>query len=170
MFTGNQPTRVDKKGRLKVPAAFKRVIDEKYGTEFYITSLDGKVAQVYPLEEWRRIEHRLSFAKKQFYDRVNYYGEAVKMDGRNRLLIPQLLREAAQLNGEVAVTGNLTHLIVRNVEAFRTEERPSDPDSAAPVPSPLKPKPHLRSGAIALAELTHPDDGFTEMRAKRIPK
>ena len=38
--------------RLKVPAEFKRVIDEKYGTQFYITSLDGKVAQVYPFEEW----------------------------------------------------------------------------------------------------------------------
>ncbi|PYX46476.1 MAG: division/cell wall cluster transcriptional repressor MraZ, partial [Acidobacteria bacterium] len=43
MFRGNHPTRVDEKGRLKVPAEFKRVIDEKYGTQFYITSLDGKV-------------------------------------------------------------------------------------------------------------------------------
>ncbi|HEV8524172.1 MAG TPA: division/cell wall cluster transcriptional repressor MraZ, partial [Terriglobales bacterium] len=42
MFRGNHPTRVDEKGRLKVPAEFKRVIDEKYaGNEFYITSLDG---------------------------------------------------------------------------------------------------------------------------------
>ena len=30
MFRGNHPTRVDEKGRLKVPAEFKRVIDEKY--------------------------------------------------------------------------------------------------------------------------------------------
>jgi len=29
------------------PAEFKRVIDEKYGTQFYITSLDGRVAQIY---------------------------------------------------------------------------------------------------------------------------
>ena len=36
---------MDEKGRLKIPAEFKRVIDEKYGTQFYITSLDGKVAQ-----------------------------------------------------------------------------------------------------------------------------
>ena len=56
MFRGNHPTRVDEKGRLKVPAEFKRLIDEKYGTQFYITSLDGKVAQVYPFEEWQRIE------------------------------------------------------------------------------------------------------------------
>ncbi len=38
MFRGNHPTRVDEKGRLKVPAEFKRHIEEKYGTKFYITS------------------------------------------------------------------------------------------------------------------------------------
>ena len=48
MFRGNAPTRVDEKGRLKVPAEFKRVVEEKYGRKFYITSLDGRVAHVYP--------------------------------------------------------------------------------------------------------------------------
>jgi len=63
-------------------------------------------------------------------DRVNYYGQMVEMDGQGRLLIPQLLREAAQLKGEVAVTGNLTHLVVRNLEAYRTEieEQPFTPE------------------------------------------
>ncbi len=127
MFRGNHPTRVDEKGRLKVPAEFKRVIDEKYGTQFYITSLDGKVAQAYPFEEWERIEQKLAGlstfnpTKKKFLDRVNYYGQMVEMDGQGRLLIPQLVRDSAQIKGEVAVLGNLTFLIVRNLEAFRQE-------------------------------------------------
>ena len=127
MFRGNHPTRVDDKGRLKVPAEFKRVIDEKYGTQFYITSLDGRVAQIYPFEEWERIEQRLASlstfnpTKKKFLARVNYWGQQVEMDGQGRLLIPQLLREKAVIKGEVAVTGNLTHLVVRNLEAYRTE-------------------------------------------------
>jgi len=127
MFRGNHPTRVDEKGRLKVPAEFKRVIDEKYGTQFYITSLNGKVAQVYPFEEWERIEQKLAGlstfnpTKKKFLDRVNYYGQMVEMDGQGRLLIPQLVRDSAQIKGEVAVLGNLTFLIVRNLEAFRQE-------------------------------------------------
>ena len=113
MFRGNHPTRVDEKGRLKVPAEFKRVIDEKYGQQFYITSLDGKVAQVYPFEEWERIEQKLAGlsnfnpTKKKFLDRTNYYGQQVEMDGQGRLLLPQLLREAAQIKGEVAVLGIL---------------------------------------------------------------
>ena len=127
MFRGNHPARVDEKGRLKVPAEFKRVIDEKYGNQFYITSLDGKVAQVYPFEEWERIEQKLAGlstfnpTKKKFLDRVNYYGQMVEMDGQGRLLIPQLVRDSAQIKGEVAVLGNLTFLIVRNLEAFRQE-------------------------------------------------
>ena len=127
MFRGNHPTRVDEKGRLKVPAEFKRVIDEKYGQQFYITSLDGKVAQVYPFEEWERIEQKLAAlstynpTRKKFLNRTNYYGQVVEMDGQGRLLIPQILREAAQLRGEVAVLGNLTYLEVRNLEAFRKE-------------------------------------------------
>jgi MraZ protein len=104
-----------------------RVIDEKYGTQFYITSLDGKVAQMYPFEEWERIEQKLAAlstfnpTKKKFLSRVNYYGQVVEMDGQGRLLIPQLLRESAQIKGEVAVLGNLTYLEVRNLEAFRKE-------------------------------------------------
>ena len=127
MFRGNHPTRVDEKGRLKVPAEFKRVMDEKYGQQFYITSLDGKVAQVNPYEEWERIEQKLASlptfnpTKKKFLDRVNYYGQSVEMDGQGRLLMPQLLREAAQIKGEVAVVGHLNHLEVRNLEAFRRQ-------------------------------------------------
>ena len=129
MFRGNHPTRVDEKGRVKVPAEFKRVIDEKYGNQFYITSQDGKVAQVYPFEEWERIEQKLAAlstynpTKKKFLNRVNYWGQTVEMDGQGRLLMPQLLRDAAEIKGEVAVTGNLTYLEVRNIKAYEQKVR-----------------------------------------------
>ncbi len=127
MFRGNHPTRIDEKGRLKVPAEFKRLIDEKYGDKFYITSVDGKVAQVYPMEEWERLEEKLSRlsnfnpTKRKFLDRANYYGQAVEMDNQGRVLMPALLRDAAQLKAEVAVLGHLNHLQVRNAEEFRKE-------------------------------------------------
>jgi MraZ protein len=125
MFRGNHPTRVDEKGRLKVPAEFKRDIDEKYGQQFYITSRDGRIAEIYPYEEWQKIEEKLATvsnfnpAKKKFLDRVNYYGQMVEMDSQGRVLIPQILRESAEVKGDVLVFGNLTFLEVRNAEAFR---------------------------------------------------
>ena len=136
MFRGNHPTRVDEKGRLKVPAEFKRLIDEKYGAQFYITSLDGKVAQVYPFEEWQRIEEKLAKlsnfnpTKKKFLNRTNYYGQLVEIDGQGRVLIPALLRETAGIQGEVAVVGNLTYLEVQSIEAYKKdiEENPFTQD------------------------------------------
>jgi len=136
MFRGNHPTRVDEKGRLKVPAEFKRLIDEKYGTQFYITSLDGKVAQVYPFEEWQRIEEKLAKlsnfnpTKKKFLNRTNYYGQQVEIDGQGRVLIPALLRDSAEIKGEVAVVGNLTYLEVQSIEVYKKdiEENPFTSD------------------------------------------
>src|SRR5438094_7596756 len=125
MFRGNHPARVDEKGRLKVPAEFKRLIDERYGTEFYITSRDGKVAEIYPVEEWRKIEEKLARlsnfnpSKKRFLNKVNYYGQMVEMDGQGRVLLPQILREAARLKGEVAIYGNLIYLEVRSMEVSK---------------------------------------------------
>ena len=81
MFRGNHPTRVDEKGRLKLPAEFKRRVDELYGPQFYITSMDGKRAQVYPLKEWEQIE--ASLAKMSPMDPVTE-----EVSGRNELLRP----------------------------------------------------------------------------------
>jgi hypothetical protein len=44
----------------------------------------------------------------------------------------------------------------------------NDPD--APVSAPLKPKPHPRSGAIALPEPDDPDDAFAKTEPVRISK
>src|SRR6202051_3824055 len=127
MFRGNHPTRVDEKGRLKIPAEYKRVIDEKYAQKFYITSQDGVVAQVYPFEEWERIEQKLAAlstynpTKKKFLNRTNYYGQVVEMDGQGRLLVPALLRDSAGIKGDVAVLGQLSFLEARNMEAFQQE-------------------------------------------------
>ena len=125
MFRGNHPARVDEKGRLKVPAEFKRLIDEKYSLAFYITSRDGTVGEIYPMEEWQKIEEKLAKlsnfnpSKKRFLNKVNYYGQMVEMDAQGRLLVPQILRQAAAIRGEVAVYGNLTYLEVRSLEVSR---------------------------------------------------
>jgi len=93
MFRGNHPTRVDEKGRLKLPAEFKRRVDELYGAQFYITSRDGREAEVYPLKEWEKIEAKLALvpdmnpSKRKFLDRVNYYGQTAEMDAQGRLLV-----------------------------------------------------------------------------------
>ncbi len=127
MFRGNHPTRVDEKGRLKLPAAFKVQIDEQYGEKFYITSKDGKTVEIHPLEEWEKFEAKLALipnfnpAKKKLLNRLNYYGQQVRMDEQGRVLLPQILREEASVLGEVVVFGMETHLEVANHDRFRQE-------------------------------------------------
>jgi MraZ protein len=130
MFRGNHPARVDEKGRLKVPTDFKRLCDENYGTSFFITSMDGARAEIFPMQEWEKIEAELAKqsgpAKKRFLDVTNYYGQVVEMDAQGRLLIPQHLREKAGLVGDAAVLGLQNHLAVVNdaKQSARLAEEP----------------------------------------------
>ena len=121
MFRGNIPARVDEKGRLKLPADFKRWFDDVYGPQFYITSKDGESAEIWPLKEWEKVEELLALApssgaKQRFLNVTNYYGQVVEMDSQGRLLLPQLLREKANLKGDVAVLGQNKKLVVINDE------------------------------------------------------
>jgi len=133
MLRGNYPARVDEKGRLKVPAPFKGELEQDYGRQFYITSLDGRSAWIYPLEEWNKIEEKLQGApsfnetRRKFLYRTNYYGQVVEMDNQGRVLIPALLRESAAMKGDVAVLGQLTQLEVWNNERFVKEHIEENP-------------------------------------------
>ncbi len=124
MLRGNYTARLDPKGRLKVPTAFRRYIEEKYGAEFYVTSLTGEAARLYPLPEWEAIEQRLALlpsmdpARRKFLERTNYYGQQTSMDAQGRVLIHPLLRRSANLLGEVAVLGYLSYLEVWDRERF----------------------------------------------------
>ena len=124
LFRGNHPSRVDEKGRLKLPAEFKRRVDEVYGPMFFITSTDGKRAQIYPLKEWEEIEALLKKmspmdpVRRKYQDVTNFYGQMAEMDAQGRLLIPQKLRELAKVTGDVEVLGSQTLLEVVNSEVF----------------------------------------------------
>ena len=124
MLRGNAPATIDEKGRLKIPAAFRAYIEESWGSDFYITSLSGDSMLVYPLPVWQEIEERLARlpslnpTKKKFLDRTNFYGQVTSADKSGRILIPTLLRESAEMSGEVAVLGYLDHLDIWNHKKF----------------------------------------------------
>ncbi len=126
MLRGSFTATIDDKGRIKIPASFKRHLEQHYGNaDFYVTSLDGECARIYPLIEWEEIENKLALlpmmdpAKRRFLDRVNYYGHVQAMDANGRILIHPLLRGAAELLGEVTVFGYLTYLEIWSADRFR---------------------------------------------------
>jgi len=124
MFRGNCPTRLDEKGRLKMPADFKHEIDRSYDGQFYITSFDGAVIKLYPLKEWELFEKKILSqsnsrrALEKFTDTTSYYGQTVEMDAQGRLTIAEWLRNKFGLKGEVAVVGKMDHFEIRIWEDF----------------------------------------------------
>ena len=136
MLRGNAPATIDEKGRLKIPSIFRADIDESWGSDFYVTSLSGESVLVYPLPVWQEIEERLAKlpslnpTKKKFLDRTNYYGQLTSTDKSGRILIPPVLRESAEMTGEVAVLGYLDHLDVWNHKRFlgRIKDQPFTED------------------------------------------
>jgi len=132
MFRGSAPAKIDDKGRLKVPTDFRRAIEERYGPELFVTSVEGESALLYPLPVWEEIEARLGSmastdrVKARFLERVSYFGQQSRLDNQGRLLIPQILRESAGMSGEVVVSTHLDHLVVWNRDRFarRLEQQP----------------------------------------------
>lgn len=120
MLRGNHPARVDDKGRLKVPNGFRSIIESHFGPELFVTSVTGEYVRLYPMAVWLEIERKLaavpstSPAKQRFLDRVNFFGQVATMDRQGRVLLPQILREPAAMQGEVAVLGLQNHLAVWN--------------------------------------------------------
>jgi len=136
MFRGSAPAKIDEKGRLKIPTDFRRVIEERYGPDLFVTSVMGDAALLYPLPVWEEIEARLAAmpstdrTKTRFLERVSYFGQQVRLDTQGRLLLPQILREAAAMSGDVVVSAHLDHLVVWNHERFvaRLEQQPFTED------------------------------------------
>ncbi len=54
----------------------------------------------------------------RYLERVNYFGQQTRLDVQGRILLPQILRESAGMNGDVVVSGQLDHLVVWNHERF----------------------------------------------------
>lgn len=127
-FIGNPKTKLDERGRLKMPAEFKAFIERKYGkdfTSFYITSREGKDAEIYPMPEWQRHLAKIFAmpkslpARKKLLERYNLYGDRAEMDPQGRVLMPEELRNAGLVNVEVKVSGEGSFLRVTSLQVLR---------------------------------------------------
>jgi len=138
VFRGHEITRIDDKGRLKVPNVFRSFLESKYGRDVFLTSLSGEDVRIYPMPVWTNIEEKLGKmpsthpSRLRFLDRVNYYGQGAELDAQGRLLIPARLRETATMNGDVDVLGQYDYLNVWNHDRFvmKLQREPYTDDDA----------------------------------------
>ncbi len=100
MFNG----RLDEKGRLKVPTDIQTYLDRFEEKKFFVTSIDGITAQIYPITSWREQQEKLTngeipakIAKRIMFSAMDFGGEAT-MDSQGRITLNPELRTALDMN------------------------------------------------------------------------
>ena len=112
-FIGDYTCRVDEKGRVTLPSAFKKQMDSVSGDRFVVKKdIFEKCLVLYPFDEWERqnrmIRERINPYNKEHnkFLRNFYRGTAeLTLDGNSRLLIPRRLLDLVEASREVIMAG-----------------------------------------------------------------
>lgn len=116
-FRGGFPATIDVKGRVKLPAKLREQLEGDYGREVFVCSFFPHELRIYPLAVWEVIEERLlgkpamKPAVLKLIERVNY-GQLLELDDHGRIIVPVLLREMVEVDGEVVISGRINHLAI----------------------------------------------------------
>lgn len=107
MFLGEYQHSLDIKARVIIPAKFR----EELGTKFVATKGFDRCIFLYPMSEWKIIENKirtLPLAKPEVlkFTRVFFSGASeLEIDKQGRIVLPQNLREYANIEKELIVIG-----------------------------------------------------------------
>ena len=110
-FIGSYECKADIKGRIMLPAALKRQLNNSLDKGFVIKrAVFNKCLEVYPLNQWENLMDRVNklnrFNKKNndFIRRFTAGVKFVEIDATGRVLIPKDLTNYAKISKEVVVS------------------------------------------------------------------
>lgn len=107
-FVGSYTHQMDDKGRVSLPASFRR---EAADQRFVLFPAYPPALTLYPEQSWMEVERRLSELQsknpesRMFVLSVMSSAVEVTPDAQGRILIPARLKEIAQLDGQVTLVG-----------------------------------------------------------------
>jgi len=113
-FIGCYQHAVDDKNRLMIPRRLRdRLEEEREGVGFYITRGLEKCLAMFTPTEWEKMERELDVSREEFRNTDTrkfmrqFYGNAeyVAMDKQGRILLPERLKELAELKRDVVLVG-----------------------------------------------------------------
>ena len=115
-FTGEYNYSIDQKGRLNVPAKFRKALDPKNDNTFVITRGFDPSLIVYPLIEWKKVEQQLLLLSsirnkdRSFVRSIVRYATIAKYDSQGRIQIPDLLLDYGKIKKEVSIIGMINKI------------------------------------------------------------
>jgi MraZ protein len=135
---GRFPGRLDDKGRIKLPAAFTQFFQSLPETKMFLTSLDRRIASLYPIAEWRTNEKFFDEfqdnpeAAENIAFNANDLGADVEMDGQGRITVhPELRRELKMEGTELHLTTYKGHVQIMTEELYQQQKRAATANTAA---------------------------------------
>ena len=133
MFMGEYNHTIDAKGRLIIPSKFREIL----GDAFVVTKgLDGCLF-VYDNEEWKRFEEKLRslpITNKEARQFVRFFlagATEAEVDKQGRILIPNVLREFAEITKDVVLVGVGSRIEIWSRERFEETASFEDMDEIA---------------------------------------
>ena len=133
MFMGEYNHTIDAKGRLIIPSKFREIL----GDVFVVTKgLDGCLF-VYDNEEWKRFEEKLRslpITNKEARQFVRFFlagATEAEVDKQGRILIPNVLREFAEITKDVVLVGVGSRIEIWSRERFEETASFEDMDEIA---------------------------------------
>ncbi|MGM0452152.1 MAG: division/cell wall cluster transcriptional repressor MraZ [Thermodesulfobacteriota bacterium] len=128
MFRGSSFHTIDSKGRIIIPTRFRELVRENGGEGLILSGMDnGLVA--YPYTTWAEVERKiLMMAEKsramRRFRRVFIGGSSdCPLDRQGRILVPQSLRQYANLNKDIVMVGVLDHFEIWSRDNWDEENR-----------------------------------------------
>ncbi len=121
-----------------IPAPYRSILHGNYSPKLYVTTAAfDKCLYIYPFEEWQRFEERIR-SLPQMKESVRWLMRRVvasahecEMDKQGRILIPASLRADAEINGEVAVVGQVDKMELWNKDEWDKVVDPAKIDRKA---------------------------------------
>jgi len=132
MFIGEYQHSLDEKGRLAVPVKFRK--DLSKGA--VVTKGLDNCLYVYTNKEWEQLAKKLaalpiSKANTRAFSRLMLAGAMdVSLDKQGRVILPEYLREYAQLSKRIIVTGLYNHLEIWDEEQWKKYKLSTEKDSS----------------------------------------
>ena len=132
---GVHDAHMDDRGRVKVPAAFKEYLEQFPNKKLFVTSMDRRIAQVYPIVYWEKTEKFLEefsedpdAAERLAFNAADL-GTETEMDSQGRILFsPKLRRELDMENKPVHLYNFGGHIEVLNDALYEQRKRESTVD------------------------------------------
>jgi MraZ protein len=123
-FRGSYIATIDDRGRVKIPAKYLSVLEQGFGREVYLTSINGDHILFYPMKVWQEIERKIAAIPmrdpemEEFVSRSSYWGTETEIDPKGRVLIPADLRAASKLESGLLILGKIDYMVIWNKEVF----------------------------------------------------